>query len=569
MAWLLLLWIAIIVVRPVEKFLQISGQLASDAKQNDLENLVGEISRIDHPNIVRVKLAENRSWPSGRLFMGAMSDGRLKYIVSLFSQTQGGEVVATGLCVSDVAENITLPSGAIISCHDKEKTREFLASISGASGSELVGFLVEKSNIGKIRFEIAFTSGLNEGDVVFVRVNGQEIFYQIVSAEIVEENFDQNPRGTHHVTATQLGCYSSEHGFKKFAWLPHMNTPVFSAGSRKFDKPVLTDRDFVIGTVPSTDIEAIINVDDMVEYHSAILGVTGTGKTEVALDVVRHAASKGIKVFCVDFTGDYQSRLKDLKPIFPKSDDAALKELDAKLFAVQTGTYGAPEEKKALNAFLKTTNTKVETEVSDFLTGKDGVAILELTEIANTDATLRMTELYLSAIMNWAKNNRNTQKVLIVLEEAHTIIPEVRGAGFSFDTQFVVNRIGQIALQGRKYGVGLMVISQRTALVSKTILSQCNTFLTHSLIDQTSLNFLQSVYSSEHTALIPNLGQFEFLAYGKALRAERPIVLRREFDESLLAASKSITTRAKKKVVAEPAKPANKTDTGGPRISGI
>jgi len=567
MAWLLLVWIMIIVVRPVEKTLQIFGQFSNDVKNNDLENSVGEIGRIDHPNIVRVKLSPNKFWPAGRLFMSTLSDGQHKYIVSLFSQTQGGEVVATGLCVANVAEDVKLPVGAVISCHDEEKTKEFLAAISGADGSELVGFLVEKSNIGKIRFEIALSSSLKEGDVVFVRVKGQDIFYQIVSAEIVEENFDQNPRGTHHVSATQLGYYSPEKGFKKFAWLPQMNTPVFSAGSRKFDKAVLTDRDFTIGRVPSTNIEAIINVDDLVEYHSAILGVTGTGKTEVALDTIRQAASRGIKVFCVDFTGDYQSRLRDMKPVFPKADENALGDLDAKLFAVQTGTYGAPNEKKALDAFLKTTAAKVEADINAFLTGADEVAILELAEIANTDATLRMTELYLSAIMKWAKNNRNTQKVLIVLEEAHTIIPEVRGAGFSFETQFVVNRIGQIALQGRKYGVGLMVISQRTALVSKTILSQCNTFFTHSLIDQTSLNFLQSVYSAEHAALIPNLEQFEFLAYGKALRAERPIVLRREFDQSILDASKSIKVGPKKAVAPDLAAGKNTPESDGPRIT--
>ncbi len=97
-----------------------------------------------------------------------------------------------------------------------------------------------------------------------------------------------------------------------------------------------------------------------------------------------------------------------------------------------------------------------------------------------------------------------------------------------------------MALQGRKYGVGLLVITQRTALVSKTILSQCNTFLTHSLIDQTSLNFLDSVYSSQHTRLIPNLGQFEFLAFGKALRAERPVLLHRPFDPNKKAASEAL-----------------------------
>ena len=130
---------------------------------------------------------------------------------------------------------------------------------------------------------------------------------------------------------------------------------------------------------------------------------------------------------------------------------------------------------------------------------------------------------------------------MIVLEEAHTIIPEVFGSGFDADTQYVVSRIGQIALQGRKYGVGLMVISQRTALVSKTILSQCNTFLTHSLIDQTSLTFLESVYSAQHTRLIPNLGRFEFLAYGKAIKAERPIILRRDFDQKKLDASLALS----------------------------
>jgi uncharacterized protein len=114
------------------------------------------------------------------------------------------------------------------------------------------------------------------------------------------------------------------------------------------------------------------------------------------------------------------------------------------------------------------------------------------------------------------------------------------GAGFDYDTQWVVGRIGQIALQGRKYGVGLMVVSQRTALVSKTILSQCNTFFTHSLIDQTSLNFLQSVYSEQHARSIPNLGFLEFLAFGKAVRSERPILLKRPFVQAKKDASEKL-----------------------------
>ena len=72
--------------------------------------------------------------------------------------------------------------------------------------------------------------------------------------------------------------------------------------------------------------------------------------------------------------------------------------------------------------------------------------------------------------------------------------------------------------------------------MSKTILSQCSTFFTHSLIDQTSLTFLEGVYSSQHARLIPNLTNRQFLAFGKALRSERPMILRRDYDPGIKAA---------------------------------
>jgi DNA helicase HerA-like ATPase len=269
--------------------------------------------------------------------------------------------------------------------------------------------------------------------------------------------------------------------------------------------------------------------------------VTGTGKTELALDIVREAEDRDVKIFCVDFTGEYRERLADLRPIFPAPSEETTNDLAGKLFDAETGAYGAGKEKKILDSALKEMRIEIDKQIGEFLTSEaDNLAIFELAEIANSKATLRLTELYLSSIMNWARQHRKARQILIVLEEAHTIIPEVFGAGFDYDTQWVVSRIGQIALQGRKYGVGLLVVSQRTALVSKTILSQCNTFFTHSLIDQTSLNFLQSVYSEQHTRSIPNLRFLEFLAFGKAVRAERPILLRREFDPAKMDASEKL-----------------------------
>ena len=393
-----------------------------------------------------------------------------------------------------------------------------------------------------VSFEVSSKVELREGNVVFARLSGQDVFYQIVAAETHEESFDQNPRGTHVVQAAQLGVYSPDSGFSKYGWLPSMNTPLFTAGSRQFEQPSLSDREFTIGSVPSTNVVAVANIDDIVEYHTAILGVTGTGKTEVSLDIVRQAISRGVKVFCVDFTGDYRARLGDLSPTFPSPDAKKAMQIEGLLATIDAYGFKAGDEKKKLRALLDEVRRDTVSIIEEFLGGeKSNLAIFELAEISNSKTGLRLTEIFLSAIMNWAKKNRRKQQVLICLEEAHTIVPEAFGSGFDGETKWVVERIGQIALQGRKYGVGLMVITQRTALVSKTILSQCNTFITHALIDQTSLGFLDSVYSSTHTRMIPNLQRFHFLGFGKAIKAERPIILRREFDKSLEEASMTIT----------------------------
>lgn len=537
MASLLLLWVMFIVAKPIEAIVSAVQTWRAEKAIKINEINVGTIDRIDHPNIVRIRLSAGANWRQNNLYVAAMPDGHQHYLVALFAQPQGIEVIGTGLCVATLAEPIVLSSGQVAHSHDTDRASEFIENLSGTKDAKLIGFIVENSTIGVINFEIAMASALEEGEVVFARIDGREVFYQILDAVTSEESFDQNPRGTHIVRAAQLGCYEIGKGFVKYPWLPAMNTPLFGAKSRNFEQGAIDPRAFPIGIVPSTNIALTANIDDLVEYHTAILGVTGTGKTELALDIVREAVARGTKVFCVDFTGDYRQRLANLNPTFPAPTQQEAEDLEAKLFAAETGAYGAGAEKKALKDAVDSLRVSATQQVEGFLAGNDNLAILELREITNTKASLRLTELYLSTIMGWARNHRRARQIMIVLEEAHTIVPETGGAGFDYDTQWVVSRIGQIALQGRKYGVGLLVVTQRTALVSKTILSQCNTFLTHSLIDQTSLNFLESVYSAQHTRLIPNLPNLHFLAFGKALSAERPIMLRREFDQAKKDAS--------------------------------
>lgn len=541
MAWLTIYWIVVVAIRPVENSNAVIRQFRADSAVSALSDLVGEIDRVDSPNLVRVSLSSTDSWQPNRLFTAAMPDGSQQHLISLFSQTQGSEVVGTGLCVGSATKSSPLPMGGVYASNDAKAATRYIEELSGGTNSEIVGFVVEQSSISAIVFEIASNPKLAEGDVVFVRLNEEDIFYQIVGAETAEESFSSNPRGTQLVKATQLGVYSKHSGFSKFSWLPAMNSPVFSAGSKIFEEATIGEGEFELGVVPSTSVKAVAKIDDLIEYHTAVLGVTGTGKTEVALSIVRNAIEHGAKAFCVDFTGDYRARLADLNPIYPAPDVRKAAAIEGLLATVDAYGFRAGDEKKKLRTLLDEVRDETEKTIKEFLTDeKSHLAIFELADISNSKAGLRLTEIYLSAIMNWAREHRKARQIIICLEEAHTIVPEAFGSGFDGETKWVVERIGQIALQGRKYGVGLLVITQRTALVSKTILSQCNTFLTHSLIDQTSLNFLESVYSSQHTRLIPNLGKFEFLAFGKAIKAERPMVLKREFDPAIKAASDAL-----------------------------
>jgi DNA helicase HerA-like ATPase len=71
----------------------------------------------------------------------------------------------------------------------------------------------------------------------------------------------------------------------------------------------------------------------------------------------------------------------------------------------------------------------------------------------------------------WRRNERNVDAipcpVLLVIEESHNFIPH--------DSKPASKRIIQrIASEGRKFGVGLCVVSQRPGRIDSTVLSQCN-----------------------------------------------------------------------------------------------
>lgn len=526
--WLAALWIVIVTIEPVQLLVKAWGILWQAKGVMPSLAFVGTVTRVDDPNIIRVTLSSAGSWKPDRLHSACLPGKRRVDVIPLFVQTQEDNLIGTGLCCEGAADAM-IGEGQVWTAPEGAQTAAVIQRLAGSSEPvTLIGFVIEDSNISVVRFEVVQTLPLQEGSVVFRRDHEQTIYYQVLDAVTKEELFTQNPRGTHVVVAGQLGTLEAERGFRKYGWVPPMNGPVFLPEPARPIVPTVAPPpdEFRLGTVAQTGMLVKASLREMADYHTAVLGVTGTGKTELVLDMIRAHVKAGRRVFCVDCTGEYRPRLADLAPRMLGFDAAALKELDELVNAAEHGTYGAAEEKKKLHEWVVRRRMDVVANVAAFMTAAEtSVGIFDLPDIANTRATLRATEMYISAIFAWAKSNRKARDVVVVLEEAHTVVPETSlYRNDKADTDAVVGRMAQIALQGRKFGVGLLLVSQRTALVSKTLLSQCNTAICFAMYDKTGLDYLASVFASEHVRAIPNLRFLQGVAFGKAIKSERPII---------------------------------------------
>lgn len=126
----------------------------------------------------------------------------------------------------------------------------------------------------------------------------------------------------------------------------------------------------------------------------------------------------------MDFTGDYRERLADLNPIFPAPESKKANAIEGLLATIDSLGFSAKTEKTNLKKVLNEIREETAISINNFLGSDDSsLAIFELAEISNSKAGLRLTEIYLWAIMNWAKENRRARQVFLCLEEAHTIVP--------------------------------------------------------------------------------------------------------------------------------------------------
>ncbi|KAB2805311.1 ATP-binding protein [Phaeocystidibacter luteus] len=393
--------------------------------------------------------------------------------------------------------------------------------------NRLVGIITENTVISKIRFVYNSRMEIQEGQLLEVTVQKQQVLYQVVEGITRIEQLEQkNQTGLIVGEAIQLGTWNAEKcQFEQFGWVPEINSPVYIADD--IEIPEIKDEEYIIGSIPGTNYPVIIDKNVAITHHTAIIGVTGTGKSIFARNLIRqYLSDDDTKVICIDFTGEYLGKFSDYQPdrvISDEKSESLFKKID-KIERIVANNYNKDNEESRL--LRKEIAEEMYNEISNFLKGNKKLSIFELPHVENTSGVLTYTKTFFRLLFHIAKKEKSYGKrICIVLEEAHTIVPEWNFSGVSDKvSQPLLNSIAQIALQGRKYNVGLMVIAQRTANVSKTILTQCNTIVSFQEFDKTSSDFLSNYFGQEIVGSLNKLKFRQAIAAGKAFKSNVPMI---------------------------------------------
>ncbi|MHC1596909.1 MAG: helicase HerA domain-containing protein [Methermicoccaceae archaeon] len=310
---------------------------------------------------------------------------------------------------------------------------------------------------------------------------------------------------------------------------------VFKADSDLIRSTLGLERgELYIGKLEGHDIDVRLDANAFVQRHCSILAMTGSGKSYTAGVIIEELMEQGVPLLIIDPHGEYSSlkypskehpdqlgiapkgygdRVRVFTPADPslnpeadsvlrlKSDNLTVQDIIRVLGDSPTNTHTgilyeaisrlraerdrydlndiiaevAASESKAKWGVLAMLEQLSESELFEgeptplsSLMKRGRASIISMVGVSPNlqpfVVSLVCTELF------EARKRNAVPPGMLVVEEAHNFAPE---RGFQVAPSTEVLRT--IASEGRKFGLGLMIISQRPARVDKNVLSQCNT----------------------------------------------------------------------------------------------
>lgn len=174
-------------------------------------------------------------------------------------------------------------------------------------------------------------------------------------------------------------------------------------------------------------------------------------------------------------------------------------------------------------------------EMTDANGLKKDIRILDISGLPNEVAgplTAMLARLLFQYKVYQTDDERKQDPVVLVCEEAHRYVPNTGEAEYAA----AQSSIRRIAREGRKYGIGLMLVSQRPADVESTVISQCGTWLVLRLTNATDQQHVSRFLPdglSGMTKVLPNLSQQEAIFVGEGAAMPARVRIRDLTDEQL------------------------------------
>lgn len=201
-----------------------------------------------------------------------------------------------------------------------------------------------------------------------------------------------------------------------------------------------------------------MRVENFIASSAAVLGMTNSGKSNSVAVLAEEFLIQGLPFVLVDYAGEYWG-LKEMFDIYSVGRSVKPDMLDATISPVSAA-------KCAKNSYLNATSFIL--DVSDY----------------DPESRMEFLAIFLNKL--WQLALVNQYPYSIILEEAHNFIPEKGKTEVS-------GILTTIALEGRKRGLGIILASQRTAMVSKNILTQAQIYILHKVFFETDLRVYRTL----------------------------------------------------------------------------
>lgn len=403
----------------------------------------------------------------------------------------------------------------------------------------ILGKIVGKATTGDFSF-LALREPLK---FQFVQVLHKE--YGFVLCQVVEVQKDID--GT--LAFCQVVGFKEDGKIKKIRMPFDIGSEVLEAQDEFIEEIIRLDVQggAFLGLLEGKDIKVRLDLNKVLSMHLAVLAKSGSGKSYAVGVLLEEMISRNVPLLIIDPHGEYSSLrfkndvssdlvklgllgleprafsveefgdssvVKGCRPLrLARSSDkqelvhllpgklsnsqlavlysavknASSADFDSLLFALEAEESGAKWGLLSMVEHLRDMNifSGVPVPYSDFL--RPGVA--SIINLKGVDPDIQEVIVYklCKDLFELRKKNK-VPPFFLVVEEAHNFCPE-RSFGETKASKILRN----VASEGRKFGLGLCVISQRPARVDKSVLSQCSTQI---ILKVTNPNDLKALSAS-------------------------------------------------------------------------